>query len=126
MPTGRLKTASVYDPASTADGRRVLVTRYWPRGLSRARVAVDERRPELAPSRELLRAYQHESLTWSEFARSYRREMRSPDARAALKQLGERRRGGEAITLLCVCHSDELDEDRIHCHRRLLRQMLPG
>jgi uncharacterized protein YeaO (DUF488 family) len=55
VPAANVRTKSVYDPADPSDGRRVLVTRYWPRGIPRA--AVDEYVRKLGPSRELLHAF---------------------------------------------------------------------
>jgi uncharacterized protein YeaO (DUF488 family) len=46
----RLKRA--YEPASPADGYRVLVDRLWPRGVSRQRAMLDDWQKELAPSTE--------------------------------------------------------------------------
>ncbi|KAA0240827.1 DUF488 family protein, partial [bacterium] len=43
----------VYDRPAASDGRRVLVDRLWPRGLSKERAAVDEWLREVAPSTEL-------------------------------------------------------------------------
>ena len=36
------KTKSVYDPVEPSDGDRVLVARYWPRGISKARLCLAE------------------------------------------------------------------------------------
>jgi len=32
----------VYEPATRTDGARVLVDRLWPRGLTKAKAAIDE------------------------------------------------------------------------------------
>ena len=40
----------VYEKAARADGTRVLVDRLWPRGLTKARAAVDAWLRDLAPS----------------------------------------------------------------------------
>ncbi len=47
----RLKRA--YEPAAASDGRRVLVERLWPRGVSKARLRLDEWARDVAPSPEL-------------------------------------------------------------------------
>jgi uncharacterized protein YeaO (DUF488 family) len=108
-----VQTKRVYDAPSAGDGERLLVMRLWPRGVRKD--AVDGWEKELAPSRELLRRYQDGAITWSQFARAYRREMRGQQQRIEVLARRSRRR---RITLLCGCP----DEDR--CHRALLRDLL--
>jgi uncharacterized protein YeaO (DUF488 family) len=50
-----VKTKSVYDPVEESDGDRILVTQYWPRGISKERLRLTEYRKELAPSVGLLK-----------------------------------------------------------------------
>jgi hypothetical protein len=50
----------VYDQASAADGRRILVDRVWPRGLSKEAARVDEWLRDLAPSSELRKRFGHD------------------------------------------------------------------
>ena len=45
-----IKVKRVYAPPSGEDGVRVLVDRLWPRGLPKARAAVDLWLKDLAPS----------------------------------------------------------------------------
>jgi len=47
------KIKSVYEPPEASDGRRVLVDRFWPRGISRERARIDEQLKETASSTEL-------------------------------------------------------------------------
>jgi uncharacterized protein YeaO (DUF488 family) len=61
-----------YDRPSPADGRRILVDRLWPRGLTRAKAAIDEWAKDLAPSDPLRRWFAHDP----EKCRRYRRELR--------------------------------------------------
>lgn len=63
------------DTISGDDGIRVLVDRLWPRGLTKAQVAVDSWLKEAAPSTALRRWYGHDPLRWNEFARRYRVEL---------------------------------------------------
>ena len=53
----------IYDPPSPEDGHRVLVDRLWPRGITRARAAIDLWLQEIAPSPELRQWYAHDP--WS-------------------------------------------------------------
>jgi len=69
----RLKRA--YAPRSPGDGRRVLVDRLWPRGLSKERLAIDEWMRDVAPSAALRRWFAHDPAKWLTFQRRYRREL---------------------------------------------------
>ena len=69
----RLKRA--YEPASPADGERVLVERLWPRGVTKARAAVDHWPKDLAPSPELRRWFAHDPAKWKAFERRYWKEL---------------------------------------------------
>ena len=64
-----------YERPSADDGVRVLVDRLWPRGLSRARLAVDFWLKEVAPSDALRRWYGHNPIRWASFATKYRAEL---------------------------------------------------
>ena len=74
-----LRLKRVYEPPDSSDGRRILVDRLWPRGLSREKAAVDEWMKEIAPSAELRRWFGHDPEKWPEFQRRYRRELRARD-----------------------------------------------
>jgi len=69
----RLKRA--YEPAAPSDGRRILVERLWPRGLTKAAVALDAWRKELAPSPELRTWFAHDPTKWDDFCARYRAEL---------------------------------------------------
>lgn len=58
------------------DGMRVLVDRFWPRGLDRDRVAADLWLRELAPSERLLRWWGRVPNRWNSFADKYRDELK--------------------------------------------------
>ncbi len=74
-PAADVQIKRIHEPADSDDGRRVLVDRLWPRGISRARAALHEWRPELAPSTELRRWFNHDPERWSVFRRRYRAEL---------------------------------------------------
>jgi len=70
-----IRTKRVYEDGSPADGRRILVDRLWPRGVSKARARIDFWAKDIAPSNELRRWYQHEGSKWPEFKRRYFAEL---------------------------------------------------
>ncbi|MBI4607903.1 MAG: DUF488 domain-containing protein [Candidatus Rokubacteria bacterium] len=70
-----MRIKRVYEPPSPADGRRILVDRLWPRGLSGARVKIDDWAKDLAPSDRLRRWFGHDPKKWAEFRKRYRAEL---------------------------------------------------
>lgn len=74
-----------YEPARPEDGRRVLVERLWPRGVTKEALAAEWRK-DLAPSAELRRWYGHDPARWEEFRRRYWAELAAmPEALASLR-----------------------------------------
>lgn len=67
------RTKRVYAPRETTDGTRILVMRYWPRGIRKSHF--DEWNRDVAPSKELVRAFLREGLPWDEYVRRYRAEV---------------------------------------------------
>src|SRR5512145_3208900 len=91
-PTGRRRRGGVrvaakrvYEPAAASDGTRVLIMRYWPRGIRKEKIDVWLR--ELAPVIPLLRAYLDGEITWAQYVPRYRRGLKRPEAVAALGEL---------------------------------------
>jgi uncharacterized protein YeaO (DUF488 family) len=109
-----IKHASIYQELPADPGFRVLIMRYWPRGVRRERV--DLWLKDAAPSIELLRAYTHQGLPWQEFEARYRAEV-PPHILQQLKQLEH-----EHGTLTLLCH--ERIPPHEHCHRITLAAML--
>lgn len=70
----------VYERPVSSDGRRILVDRLWPRGLSKRAAAVDEWMKDLAPSTALRRWFGHDAAKWTDFRRRYRQELRTHKA----------------------------------------------
>jgi uncharacterized protein YeaO (DUF488 family) len=65
----------VYEEPTAADGRRVLVERLWPRGLSKDRAKVDVWLKAIAPSAELRKWFDHDLEKWVEFCERYHSEL---------------------------------------------------
>lgn len=65
----------VYAEPTAADGRRVLIERLWPRGLSKDRAKVDVWLKAIAPSAELRKWFDHDPEKWVEFCERYHSEL---------------------------------------------------
>jgi uncharacterized protein YeaO (DUF488 family) len=76
VPTANVKLKRAYERASADDGRRILVDRLWPRGLSKRRAAIDQWMKDIAPSPALRKWFGHDPARWTEFRRRYMREIR--------------------------------------------------
>lgn len=113
-----VKTKCVYAPREGTDGVRVLVTRYWPRGVRKE--SADHWFKELGTAPELIKKWKAGLIAWDKFSKAYIDEYRSNDKQSALGELkaivkGE---GKGTVTLLCACKEDE------HCHRSILKAIL--
>src|SRR5512146_484779 len=71
----KIQVKRVYDPPSPQDGRRLLVDRIWPRGLSKASAHIDEWLKDVAPSTGLRQWFAHDPARWTEFQRRYFAEL---------------------------------------------------
>ena len=111
-------------PRLPSEGLRIGTVRRVPRGVPKAQYAernfFDVWLPDLAPSQPLVSWALSEPFTpkrWAEYARKYRREMRSPAAQrltgllAALSAMAD-------FSVGCYCQEAE------RCHRTLLRDLL--
>ncbi|MQY19785.1 hypothetical protein NRB20_28800 [Nocardia sp. RB20] len=100
----------VYDTPDPDDGRRVLVDRLWPRGISKQRAHIDEWLKDVTPSTDLRRWFhadpQHRG---AEFASRYRSELEDDAHRQGLEQLRELRASGPVTLVTAV-------KDLAHSH----------
>jgi uncharacterized protein YeaO (DUF488 family) len=111
----RLKRA--YEPASGADGKRVLVDRLWPRGVKKTDAKIDEWVKEIAPSTELRKWFAHDPERWAEFQRRYKKELKAHDDEIArLRAMAKKGR----LTLVFAAH-DEAHNDAVVLRDIILR-----
>ncbi len=101
---------SVYDKPEPSDGKRILVMRIWPRGISKERV--DLWMKELGTDKELIKKWKEGRVSWNEFAAEYRKSLKGKED--LLRRLAEESEEA-TITLLCT------DRDPSRCHRSLLK-----
>jgi uncharacterized protein YeaO (DUF488 family) len=117
IPAANIKLKRSYDPPSPEDGKRILVDRLWPRGISKEKAAVDQWMKEIAPSTELRKWFNHDPKRWTEFRRRYAEELRQhPDLITKLRSLAKQ----GTVTLLYAAH-DETHNDAV-----VLRGVLLG
>ncbi len=116
-----IRTRRWNDESLPDDGTRILITRFRPRGVSKADETWVEWIPQLAPSADLIKKYHGKTgttLLWNSYRKLYLEEMNQQTDR--IKQLAERVKNGETITLLC----SSACERESRCHRSLLRELI--
>src|SRR6516165_1041875 len=109
MGTPDVRVRRVYEEPQPDDGTRVLVDRLWPRGVSKARAALDEWCKDVAPSDELRKWYGHDPGRFEEFGRRYGLELQGPRQAGALAHLRELAKDGR-LTLLTATTRPEISE----------------
>lgn len=117
-----IRTKRWNDLLEPADGYRLLVCRYRPRGVPREGEPWDAWCNALSPSVELHAAAYgksgEEPLPWPEYTRRFLDEMSRQ--RYWLDSFASRIRAGETITLLC----SSACVDPARCHRTLVAKLL--
>ena len=101
-----LQVKRAYDEPGKRDGYRVLVERLWPRGVRKEALQLDEWLKDVAPSTALRRWFGHDPTKWKGFARRYRAELDSDQARAAVLSLASRAARGP-VTLIYAARDEE-------------------
>ena len=102
----RVRTKRIYELPAVADGRRILVDRLWPRGLTKTAVRIDYWAKAIAPSTQLRRWYGHDPAKWREFRRRYFAELdANPSGLADLR----RHLGKGTVTLLYSSREEGLN-----------------
>lgn len=64
-----------YDLAQPNDGKRILIDRIWPRGVSKEKAKIDLWIKDAAPSTELRKWFGHDPAKWEEFRSRYKAEL---------------------------------------------------
>ncbi len=110
----------VYEEPARSDGTRVLVDRLWPRGLSKARAAVDKWLRDLAPSDALRKWFHASPEAWQVFRKRYLKELARPESAEALDDLYRLANRRKQLTLLFASRNEE------HNNAIVLRDLLEG
>jgi len=116
VPAGNVKLKRAYEPPDAGDGRRDLIDRLWPRGISKERAAIDQWMKDISPSTELREWFGHDPARWNEFRRRYAKEVRQNAE--LLDQLRSLARQGP-LTLVYSAH-DEKHNDAVELRRLIL------
>ena len=117
IPAANVRLKRAYEQPAAEDGRRILVDRLWPRGVSKGEARLDRWMKQIAPSAELRTWFDHDPRRWDDFRRRYRAELRSHSAE--VRELRSQAREGP-ITLVYSAR------DEVHNDAVVLRSVLLG
>ncbi len=99
----------VYEASSSDDGKRILIDRLWPRGLTKEKAKIDVWLKNIAPSTALRKWFGHDPAKWAEFQQRYRQELDTN--KAAVDALREELKGGSATLVFGA--KDEVHNDAV-------------
>jgi uncharacterized protein YeaO (DUF488 family) len=113
-----IRIKRVYEEPDGGDGKRILVDRLWPRGLTKEKAKVDLWLKDVAPSTELRKWFSHDAAKWEEFETRYNEELKkNKEQLSLLKQ--EAAKG--TITLVYGARDEQHNEAVVL--QRLLNSM---
>jgi uncharacterized protein YeaO (DUF488 family) len=107
--THTVRIRRVYDPVDETDGRRILVDRLWPRGLSKERADLDEWMRDIAPSTVLRQWYGHDPGRYVEFRTRYIDELMHAPGAEDLNRLRQMLSAHD-VTLLTAARALDISE----------------
>ena len=93
-----------YEEPSATDGVRILVERLWPRGLTKAKAAVDLWMKDVAPSPGLRKWFGHDPARWKQFRQRYWKELK--DKKEDVDVL-RRETMARKVTFIYAAHDEE-------------------
>jgi uncharacterized protein YeaO (DUF488 family) len=105
----------VYDKEDDGDGKRILVMRFWPRGVRKT--AIDLWMKEVGTGPELIKDWKAGKITWARFTALYKKQMQGDKEKKLIAELRGYANEGP-ITLLCT------DKDPDRCHRSILKELI--
>lgn len=117
IPAANIRLKRAYDEPADEDGKRILVDRLWPRGLSKENARLDQWMKDIGPSDELRQWFGHDPVRWKEFEQRYRIELK--EHARLLTELREQARHG-TVTFVFSAHDPE------HNNAVALRKALLG
>ncbi|MGP4081720.1 DUF488 domain-containing protein [Pseudalkalibacillus sp. R45] len=108
----------IYESKSENDGKRILVDRIWPRGISKEEAGLDEWLKEAAPSPELRKWFEHDPDRFKEFKERYEKELDNDEEKQkAVEKVRSFMKDGK-VTLLYAA------KDQKHNHAVVLKDYL--
>ncbi len=121
-PAERVRIKRAYRAARVSDGRRILVDRLWPRGVSKDRARLDGWIKDIAPSNGLREWFHDHSDQWDVFRSRYETEL--TERGDLLRELAGYAQDG-IVTLVYASKDEEHNNAMVlrdHLSRRISRK----
>lgn len=97
----------IYDEPARSDGKRILVDRLWPRGVSKEKARLHLWLKEIAPSTGLRKWFDHDPKKWAVFKKKYQAELKAnTEAVSQLKKIAKE----GTVTLLYGARDEKHNE----------------
>lgn len=111
-----IKTKQIYEKASQDDGMRLLITRYYPRGVKNDHF--DQWIRELSPSPKLLFDYKEKRINWEIFKDRFLAELANNIESIEVINILHDEMKSDVITLLCF------EKNGNPCHRHIVKDLI--
>src|SRR5699024_11605983 len=103
--TVKLKRA--YEEEANDDGKRILVDRVWPRGVSKEKANLYEWLKEIGPSKEMRQWFNHDHDKIQESKKKYKAELQDGEQKASYDKLKAIQKENSIITLILSAKDEE-------------------
>lgn len=113
-----VKLKRIYENKANNDGRRILVDRIWPRGVSKEKAHLYKWFKEIGPSNELRKWFDHDPEKFDEFKKKYKQELQDGEQKASYDKLKEVEKDSSTITLVYSA------KDKQNNQAQVLKEML--
>lgn len=111
-----VKTKSIYSLKEKSDGTRILVSRFYPRGVKRDHFELWIR--GVSPEAKLLKSYKKNEVNWRKFSSDFRKQLRTLEtSKEALEQIAQMSKK-DTVTLLCY------EKEGEKCHRHIVKSVI--
>ncbi len=120
-----LKLRRIYEPSLKTDGKRILVDRLWPRGISKQRANLFLWVKDAAPSADLRRWYHKDLDRWPEFRVQYLIELKENNSVDVIQDTIK----SDVVTLIFANANLEQNHAAVlreHLIERLKADAIPG
>ncbi|WLR58212.1 DUF488 domain-containing protein [Guptibacillus hwajinpoensis] len=108
----------IYGEDHPLEGKRILIDRVWPRGISKEKAKLNEWMKEIAPSSSLRKWFDHDPDKFEDFKKAYQEEINgSKTAQTKLQEL-KKMATNERLVLLFGA------KDMKHNHAVVLKEMI--
>ncbi|MCY8044506.1 DUF488 family protein [Bacillus haynesii] len=113
----------IYHENPQTEGRRILIDRVWPRGISKEKANLDYWLKEIAPSPDLRKWFGHDPKKFEPFKQAYQNEIKQhPEKQRGFKELKEM--AADETVILLYGAKDERHNHAVVLYEMLNRQSL--